>query len=911
MLVPSVALIPAIDIEALALGQAADCLNDVHRALKSSSSHTLAVRMLEGCCVVIARPTGMGNVNSALRVAQVLHDHPSVKQVIMCGIGGVVRSGQAGPGLGDVVYSGPQGVVEFDLVYRRSTGHELRQEDFLRPGQGLVDAAGVAAKTPISAVDVDIAAREVERLRIGDGGLDKSVLLRAPPNEGSVSVHEGLIASGNVLLRDAAFRGDLHRRLGASAVDMESAGVAKAALMGNRATYLAIRGITDHCDHRKDDAWHGRAAVAAAMFALKVVRALDVSLGASRPSYGRAAVAMFAVRVMRALHINPGAPKPCVVPSSSGWVRGRVVDVQSQRRRAVFEELENRRLHRFPELAAAAIVRLTPRRGRSMSPTELDASLQAPPTSYSQARAEAIAARSFEAHPSLRDCLAHVATLGMERRPQLSAALQLGGLLPVLDPVSLAAAGGVQPPPGATWSEVALSSPVGGVEDHRRSFDGALPGPIAWLALLTLQVRLMDVLPPRELEDGGQEWWTRRIELAAAALLELDGRPPSNADNLRAAANLLQADPTGEEHRLLSQALMAPRPARREPLEAYVLLKNAFLAAYRGFQRPRRARGHSTSRSAARRERAREAWLSEASMVASSGEPTTLYMPYEVGRAAWLGRGAADWLPLGNRRWVAQLDVRDDAEVERARFTIDVLNPEHWARHGPGLPAPVGVELRCSQLVLVRVGWLRALRMHLKVAVPEAFVSVHANQWPEDHFEGLRQISRLLEVLEAHDRLTDPIPLIKNPYWEEPPSPDRGLAAYLGCELLEHVRAAGGVWGARLGGTLTGPWEDEAADLVQVLQAALLRAMKNKGIALQLCPSDVRRLYRETVYGPLLHLARLTSDELRPRVLLGSGAAGVHLTSAPNERARLVATALRVDGEEAARELEEWLGKLP
>src|SRR5262249_9077184 len=67
---------------------------------------------------------------------------------------------------------------------------------------------------------------------------------------GQPRVFFGLIASSNTLLKDAAKRDSLRDRFGAKAIEMETAGLADAAWIGEK-SYFGVRGICDYCDPNK------------------------------------------------------------------------------------------------------------------------------------------------------------------------------------------------------------------------------------------------------------------------------------------------------------------------------------------------------------------------------------------------------------------------------------------------------------------------------------------------------------------------------------------------------------------------------------------------------------------------------------------------------------------------------------
>lgn len=104
---------------------------------------------------------------------------------------------------------------------------------------------------------------------------DKSQVVARSPR--GMLVHQGLIASGNKVIKDAAFRDALNRRFGGNVlcVEMEAAG-----LMDNFPC-IVVRGICDYADSHKNYAWQDHAAAIAAAFAkefLGYVQPTEVAL---------------------------------------------------------------------------------------------------------------------------------------------------------------------------------------------------------------------------------------------------------------------------------------------------------------------------------------------------------------------------------------------------------------------------------------------------------------------------------------------------------------------------------------------------------------------------------------------------------------------------------------------------------
>jgi hypothetical protein len=81
-------------------------------------------------------------------------------------------------------------------------------------------------------------------------------------------IHYGLIASGNRVVKNAAFRDQLTHEHGALCFEMEAAGII------NTIDCLVIRGICDYCDGVKIDTWQEYAAATAAAYAKLLLSAV-------------------------------------------------------------------------------------------------------------------------------------------------------------------------------------------------------------------------------------------------------------------------------------------------------------------------------------------------------------------------------------------------------------------------------------------------------------------------------------------------------------------------------------------------------------------------------------------------------------------------------------------------------------
>jgi nucleoside phosphorylase len=89
---------------------------------------------------------------------------------------------------------------------------------------------------------------------------DPSKIVHRKPR--NMRVHYGLIASGNQVIKDAAFRDEINTRLGGKVLcfEMEAAGLM------NDFPCIIIRGICDYADSHKNKDWQEHGAAVAAAF---------------------------------------------------------------------------------------------------------------------------------------------------------------------------------------------------------------------------------------------------------------------------------------------------------------------------------------------------------------------------------------------------------------------------------------------------------------------------------------------------------------------------------------------------------------------------------------------------------------------------------------------------------------------
>ncbi|CAJ0538785.1 Ff.00g067260.m01.CDS01 [Fusarium sp. VM40] len=269
--------------------------------------------------VIACLPLGMtGIAPSAAVVNSMVATFPRIKFGLMVGVGGGVPSKDNNIQLGDVVVSTPvgtyPGVVKWDsgkitgidkfertgslnmppkslltaltlLRTRHAMGRSMISQYLEEVKQKSSELASMICRTDslqdllfkssYSHVEQPALDEDEEDYKKYESChfCDKSMIVKRNPEKSPV--HYGLIASGDKLVKDAAFRNKLNKELGGHVlcVEMEAAGLM------NEFPCLVIRGICDYADSHKNDDWQEYAAIRAAAFAkelLQYVQADDI-----------------------------------------------------------------------------------------------------------------------------------------------------------------------------------------------------------------------------------------------------------------------------------------------------------------------------------------------------------------------------------------------------------------------------------------------------------------------------------------------------------------------------------------------------------------------------------------------------------------------------------------------------------
>jgi nucleoside phosphorylase len=277
-----------------------------------------------GIVVAVGLLNNMGNVTAATRATNMVADCPQLRDIIVCGIAGAVPN-PAKPDdhvrLGDIVVSG-NGVLQYDFGKQVENGFKITagvqppshrllasarslQSDELvgkRPWELYIDSGlrtlGSHFERPAPSTDVlreanssapnGLCNKVIGCVRRWWGGdlshptiphPDDPLRIRNPERP---RVFHGLIASASRVLKDPRMRNRLRTEYNAKAIEMETAGAAHAAYIGNIG-YFVVRGTCDYCNQDKNDVWHPYAALIAAAYTRALLEATDVLVFKATP----------------------------------------------------------------------------------------------------------------------------------------------------------------------------------------------------------------------------------------------------------------------------------------------------------------------------------------------------------------------------------------------------------------------------------------------------------------------------------------------------------------------------------------------------------------------------------------------------------------------------------------------------
>ncbi len=285
------------------LAAAVAMLDERHDALSQDSHDTnnYALGRVEGQNVAIAcLPSGVtGNTSAAIVASRIRSTFPSIIFGLMVGVGGGAPSVENDIRLGDVVISKPAetfgGVIQYNFGKTVQEGRFVRTGSLNRPPDVLLNAvSSLQARHMMEEAELPrhllqmlskypklqktSAYRGAQQDRLFEADYDHRagqmtcancktdrLITRSDREDGIPTIHYGLIASGNQVMRDGVTRERLRKELNVLCFEMEAAG-----LMDNFPC-LVIRGICDYADTHKNKRWQPYAAAAAAAYAKELL----------------------------------------------------------------------------------------------------------------------------------------------------------------------------------------------------------------------------------------------------------------------------------------------------------------------------------------------------------------------------------------------------------------------------------------------------------------------------------------------------------------------------------------------------------------------------------------------------------------------------------------------------------------
>ncbi|PNP40510.1 hypothetical protein TGAMA5MH_07507 [Trichoderma gamsii] len=248
-----------------------------------------------------------GTDTAAAVAKDMMRSFPTIKIRLMVGIGGGAPTAKHDIRLGDIVvsvpYNGKSGVLQYDF------GKTMQNQEFQmtrvlnQPPQNLLSAVhglrtDYETQGHLLEEEIESILQRLPRLRetyqrpnqnsdrlyksdaihprqddgscsIACGDAASSIVPRTKrPADKNITIHYGLVASANQVMKDATTRDKLALENEVLCFEMEAAGLM------NDFSCLVIRGICDYSDSHKNKNWQGYAALAAAAYAKDLLNRL-------------------------------------------------------------------------------------------------------------------------------------------------------------------------------------------------------------------------------------------------------------------------------------------------------------------------------------------------------------------------------------------------------------------------------------------------------------------------------------------------------------------------------------------------------------------------------------------------------------------------------------------------------------
>jgi nucleoside phosphorylase len=298
----TVGWICAISTEYVAAQAFLDEIHEGPEYLSSNDNNDYTLGRVGKHKVVIAvLPDGEYGISAATGVAKDMsHSFPNVRIGLMVGIGGGAPSRKHDIRLGDIVVSAPRdgksGVFQYDFG-KTIQGQSFREIGFLNQPPTVLRTAASGLKAQYESEGhrleevINSILEKKPRLRqkykrpgprsdrlyqpgvthplnddvscaavCSDDPSDLILRHERTEDEDNPTIHYGLIASANQLMKDAMARDKLAAEKNILCFEMEAAGLM------NHFPCLVIRGVCDYSDSHKNKEWQGYAAMVAAAY---------------------------------------------------------------------------------------------------------------------------------------------------------------------------------------------------------------------------------------------------------------------------------------------------------------------------------------------------------------------------------------------------------------------------------------------------------------------------------------------------------------------------------------------------------------------------------------------------------------------------------------------------------------------
>ncbi|KAL3452079.1 hypothetical protein BJX65DRAFT_205241 [Aspergillus insuetus] len=300
----SVGWVCALSLE---LTAAKAMLDETHATPRQPSTdvNTYTVGAISGHNVVIAPlPVGVyGTTSASFVTASLLATFPCIRFVLLVGIGGGVPGKDVDIRLGDVVVSKPTGthcgVIQYDYGKTVSDGRFERTGSLNKPPPSLLTAlaelqsrhlAGegriahiLETATQDPKLSLLLRRPDLQRDLLFEADYDharngescdqcdtRRLVQREERSSQAPTVHYGLIASGNQVMKHGRTRDRVANETGILCFEMEAAGLM------DHVPCLVIRGICDYSDSHKLKEWQGYAAATAATYTKELLSVVPV-----------------------------------------------------------------------------------------------------------------------------------------------------------------------------------------------------------------------------------------------------------------------------------------------------------------------------------------------------------------------------------------------------------------------------------------------------------------------------------------------------------------------------------------------------------------------------------------------------------------------------------------------------------